>query len=32
MANQITSAGGWWRVLLAFVAKRPAAAEFLCFP
>ena len=29
MANQVTSADGGWRVLFAFVAKWPAAAEFL---
>jgi hypothetical protein len=28
-ANQITSADGGWRVLFAFVAQWPAAAEFL---
>ena len=29
MANQVTSADGGWRVLFAFVAHWPAAAEFL---
>jgi hypothetical protein len=28
-ANEVTSADGGWRVLFAFVAHRPAAAEFL---
>jgi len=28
-ANEITSAEGGWRVLFAFVAQRPATAEFL---
>ena len=27
--NEVTSADGRWRVLFAFVAHRPAAAEFL---
>jgi hypothetical protein len=29
-ANEITSADGGWRVLFAFVARWPAAAEFCC--
>ena len=29
MPNEITSADGGWRVLFAFVAQWPAAAEFL---
>jgi hypothetical protein len=29
MANQVTSADGGWRVLFAFAAKWPVAAEFL---
>jgi hypothetical protein len=28
--NEITAADGGWRVLLAFVAQWPAAAEFWC--
>lgn len=28
-ANEVTSADGGWRVLFAFVAQWPAAAEFL---
>jgi hypothetical protein len=28
MSNEVTSADGGWRVLFAFVVKRPAAAEF----
>jgi hypothetical protein len=28
-ANEITTADGGWRVLFAFVAQGPAAAEFL---
>ncbi len=31
-ANQITSADGGWRVLSAFAAQWPAAAEFLRQP
>jgi hypothetical protein len=29
MANEVTSADGGWRVLFAFAAQWPAAAEFL---
>jgi hypothetical protein len=29
MPNEVTSADGGWRVLFAFVAQWPAAAEFL---
>ncbi len=28
MPNEVTSADGGWRFLFAFVAQRPAAAEF----
>jgi hypothetical protein len=29
-ANEVTSADGGWRVLFAFFAQWPAAAEFCC--
>jgi len=29
MPNEVTSADGGWRVLFAYVAQWPAAAEFL---
>jgi len=29
MANEVTPADGGWRILFAFVAQCPAAAEFL---
>ena len=32
MSNEVTSADGGWRVLFAFVVKRPAAAEFWRWP
>jgi hypothetical protein len=31
MPNKVTSADGGWRVLFAFVAQWPAAAEFCCW-